>query len=1039
MKKRRMLSYLLVFALLFSMVNVPITTNAAGKTTTSKYTLSKSAGTYSGAFTLKIKAKKGYKVYYTTGSQKFTKSKLIKSGKTKSIKIKKTTTVKLYAVKKSKIITNSTLKKVSKNNNGVKKYTYTIQSDSDTDSDSESQTSTTETNTTTETITEVDKTTEDSSKNTSEEAATTEKATTEVTTTESVTTEATTTEAATTESTTTEDSTTESDDTDGVKYKATFETDSHATIYVYYTQDYTNEPDESNVTNAVARDSDSGEVLSDGNGQINFKIVAEDGYTLDRVEVTPDTNYKNLKDQGNNIYRITKITGDLTVTITTIEASDEEEEDDGETPASIKLSSGESLEITSSDSSGVVSYTAEVSEGGTYVLSSDHNNTIKNLTLNVTTTDAVTVTLDGITAKNTNGAALISSSAAADVTIELDGTSKITGTLCDIDKKGGNVTVKGDGTVNVTTTGTEADGIVSKGSVTVESGTVNVTSTGDCIKGTNSGVAISGGTLNLSSSTCSAIKSKSSEIVISGGTLSLSTDADDAIKAYDKSDITTSHSVTITGGDITITKSGGYGIRSAVVTISGADTNLTIQNTAEDGIRAKAAGTLSGNTLTTNNDGTGVVNISNGTIKVDECNGDGIQAEYLNISGGDLDIKTVYAYAGTNFYENNNVSGSSYNSSRSSGSNTTETINYDTGSHKGLKVGTKAKTFSYSSVEDGSDYTAGTTYTQTASGKLTITGGTISIDTTATGIKYNKGNDDKVIIGSPDDGISVNNQAEISGGKITILASDDGISSIDKITITKDALIDIQTAYEGIEGKTIVIGTSGDSSITSPSVSVYTNDDGINASSKTLKYVYTDEDETSYTKTKTSVSGASTTTVYSGYVYVMVGDDTTHSVSLKSTNGDTYSTTYSSMGDGIDCNGSMYAYGGKTVVYGMSSGSESPIDMDTNFVCESGATMLLVGADTMGETSKISTSQGYIVYGSSSNTGFGGFGGPGRGGNSSASTLSTGSYQILSGSTALETFTLSKTAVYLLYTSPSVQKGSTYTLKGDSSTSLTAK
>lgn len=106
----------------------------------------------------------------------------------------------------------------------------------------------------------------------------------------------------------------ESDDGEEVKYTVTFVIGDGATVDTYYTQDYT-QASEENVTVAYARNSDTGDILSDGNGQVNFKVNLEDGYTLDSV--TADANYKNLKDQGDGIYRITKITGDVTVTITT--------------------------------------------------------------------------------------------------------------------------------------------------------------------------------------------------------------------------------------------------------------------------------------------------------------------------------------------------------------------------------------------------------------------------------------------------------------------------------------------------------------------------------------------------------------------------------------------------------------------------------------------------------------------------------------------------------------------------------------------------
>ena len=92
----------------------------------------------------------------------------------------------------------------------------------------------------------------------------------------------------------------------------------HASVNVYYTQDYA-APDEEAAATAVARDSDSGRPVVSGDGQINLTVVVEDGYELESVTVTG--GYKNLKDVSAdagvaNTYRITKITGDLTVTLT---------------------------------------------------------------------------------------------------------------------------------------------------------------------------------------------------------------------------------------------------------------------------------------------------------------------------------------------------------------------------------------------------------------------------------------------------------------------------------------------------------------------------------------------------------------------------------------------------------------------------------------------------------------------------------------------------------------------------------------------------
>ena len=102
-------------------------------------------------------------------------------------------------------------------------------------------------------------------------------------------------------------------------YIASFETDGHARINVFYTQDYTT-PSETDVTTAIARNSETGVADGSGDGQINFVIIPDDGYEVETVQI--EGSYKNLKDVSadegiDNLYRITKITSDLIVTVTT--------------------------------------------------------------------------------------------------------------------------------------------------------------------------------------------------------------------------------------------------------------------------------------------------------------------------------------------------------------------------------------------------------------------------------------------------------------------------------------------------------------------------------------------------------------------------------------------------------------------------------------------------------------------------------------------------------------------------------------------------
>ena len=102
-------------------------------------------------------------------------------------------------------------------------------------------------------------------------------------------------------------------------FYATFEKDDNVdSVDVYYTQDYT-AVSENDVTKTTIRNSDTGEIDTSGSGQLNFKVNLKNGYEIDNIDI--EGNYKNLKtpaDTGvENVYRITKITSDLNITITT--------------------------------------------------------------------------------------------------------------------------------------------------------------------------------------------------------------------------------------------------------------------------------------------------------------------------------------------------------------------------------------------------------------------------------------------------------------------------------------------------------------------------------------------------------------------------------------------------------------------------------------------------------------------------------------------------------------------------------------------------
>ncbi len=92
----------------------------------------------------------------------------------------------------------------------------------------------------------------------------------------------------------------------------------HATVTVYESQ-AENSPFTVNPAVAYARSSDTGLLDTSGDGQVNFTVLPEDGYTITSVTAAPGESYKNLKlpEETGAGYRVTKISGDLTITVTT--------------------------------------------------------------------------------------------------------------------------------------------------------------------------------------------------------------------------------------------------------------------------------------------------------------------------------------------------------------------------------------------------------------------------------------------------------------------------------------------------------------------------------------------------------------------------------------------------------------------------------------------------------------------------------------------------------------------------------------------------
>ena len=238
------------------------------------------------------------------------------------------------------------------------------------------------------------------------------------------------------------------------------------------------------------------------------------------------------------------------------------------------------------------------------------------------------------------------------------------------------------------------------------------------------------------------------------------------------------------------------------------------------------------------------------------------------------------------------------------------------------------------------------------------------------------------------DGIKSDKELNILSGNITVSAADDAVKCDYVLNIgsegTEGPEIKVTNANEGIEAARI--------NVYSGNINVYATDDGINTANSDLSnYSF------SYNQ-------------YGGYVYV------------NCTNG-----------DGIDSNGTMLLKGGTLEVYGPSSGDGEPLDAESA-VSFAGATVLAVGQNQMNQP-LASDGAAYVTFGASSGGRTGGMFG---GGNSSAVTAgNTISIKDSSGNT-LYSGKAVRNASYVIFSSPSLVSGSSYTLYNGSSSSTSS-
>jgi hypothetical protein len=311
-------------------------------------------------------------------------------------------------------------------------------------------------------------------------------------------------------------------------------------------------------------------------------------------------------------------------------------------------------------------------------------------------------------------------------------------------------------------------------------------------------------------------------------------------------------------------------------------------NAVNDGIRGKDSVEVKGGyiTVTAGDDGIqsnndedaekGIVSIEDGTIYI-VAGGNGIQAETtLSISGGDISVTSGGGSSGT-----------TYLNSRDNRGMQTTTPTSDTDSAKGLKAGVQ----------------------------LTITGGTIDID-------------------SSDDAVHSNDGIAINGGDLALASGDDAIHADSALEINGGEIM-ITRCYEGLESAAITINAG--------EIHLVASDDGVNG--------VTDGESSDMMmgrpgQNNFGASGSSTLAINGGYLVIDAG------------------------GDGLDINGPITMTGGTVIINGPTNSGNGPLDYTGSYSIN-GGTLIAAGSSGMAMAPSSSSLQcsAMLVYSASQTAG----------------------------------------------------------------------
>lgn len=624
-----------------------------------------------------------------------------------------------------------------------------------------------------------------------------------------------------------------------------------------------------------------------------------------------------------------------------------------------------------------------------------------NGSLTMTTNRAVNLVLNNVNLTNPSGAAFSVSGAQITNIFLTQGT---TNTLTDgsASTKNGTITTNGpiiiNGSGNLNITGIKKHGINTSSTITIQSGTTAITAAAS--DGLHSeGYIMTGGTVTVTASVGDGIDAGDSPVTISGGTINItSTSAD--VKAL-KTGLNT---ITITGGTFNITVSGAQskGINAkGNITISNGTFNITISGATvltasgsgfdpsyctaikSDLIIAVSGGTFTINSLAGANGGKGFsadgeINITGGTFTTNTAGNGGT---YTNISGIADSFSTASFTSDTNI----NISGGTFNITNSGSDGKgisadlnvaisgTALVNVTNSGAKGKAIkadgnitidgGTTTANLSGATVltASGSGFDPSYPTGLKATGTITINSGNITVTGTsaATGTK----------------GISADGNITINGGTINVTTAGNGAvyttstgttDSYSSAAITTDANLiinagNITTSSSGTGGK----GLKADGSLTIGSA---TTSPTLNITTTGLRFLVSGTD---YAHPKTVVA-VGAVTILNGTNTINSTDDGIHSdASVTISGGNTTVnaiSTVTAMGEGVEAPIINFTGGvtnitasndGINATYGtVAGGTESNDGSQLNI---SGGIIIVAGKDAIDSNGNITITGGTTI------------------------------------------------------------------------------